>query len=51
MFMMIATSIIQGTIEVSASAKRQERMYARVKPVQNAEKKLTARGTFSEMPS
>jgi hypothetical protein len=50
MFVATATIIRQGTIEVNASAKGQERTYARIRPVQNVEKRLTEMGTFIDMP-
>jgi hypothetical protein len=41
---------IQGTMELIARASRQFLMYAKTKPVTNAEKKPTTRGTFSDKP-
>ena len=40
----------QGRIADITSAKRQERMYARTKPVTNADKKEAVSATFSEIP-
>jgi hypothetical protein len=41
---------MQGTMELIARASRQFLMYAKTKPVTNAEKKPTTRGTFSDKP-
>jgi hypothetical protein len=41
---------MQGRIEDIANARRQDRMYARIKPVKKAAKKLQHIATFSEMP-
>jgi len=41
---------IQGRMELIARASRQFLEYAKTKPVKNAEMKLTATATFSDMP-
>jgi hypothetical protein len=41
---------MQGSIELIARASRQFFAYAKMKPVQNAPRKLTATATFSDMP-
>ena len=41
---------MEGKMELMARASRQFLLYAKTKPVTNAEKKLTTRGTFSDIP-
>jgi len=41
---------MQGTMELKARASRQFLIYAKTKPVTNAEKKLTTIATFSDKP-
>jgi hypothetical protein len=41
---------MQGIIELIARASRQFLIYAKTKPVTNADKKPTTRGTFSDKP-
>jgi hypothetical protein len=41
---------MQGRRELIARASRQFLEYAKMKPVKNAERKLTVTATFSDMP-
>ena len=41
---------MQGNMADMARANRQFLAYAKMKPVKNAERKLTTRATFSDMP-
>lgn len=50
LFMMPPVMAMHGMMEVRARARRQLRMYARMKPVKKAPRKLTTKATFSEVP-
>ena len=50
LFMIAPVIPMQGKIEEIARASRQERMYATIKPVKNADKKDTTMATFSDIP-
>ena len=50
LFMTAPVMPMHGRIEESASARRQLRTYARMKPVANAARKFTQSATFSEVP-
>ena len=50
LFMMPPVMAMHGMMEVRARARRQLRMYARMKPVKKAPRKLTTKATFSDVP-
>ena len=50
LFMMPPVMAMHGMMEVRARAKRQLRLYARMKPVKKDDAKETLRATFSEIP-
>jgi hypothetical protein len=50
LFIMAPVMAMQGKMEDKARASRQFLAYAKTKPVTNAAKKLTTRGTFSDNP-
>jgi hypothetical protein len=50
LFMTAPEIAMQGRMELIARASRQFLIYAKTKPVTNAEKKPITRGTFSDKP-